>query len=54
MWISGRRAFRPDSQYYRNARKLGLGRRRRASMMSIFVALLVVIGAIGAWFILGG
>ncbi|HEY7087739.1 MAG TPA: hypothetical protein VH518_06585 [Tepidisphaeraceae bacterium] len=54
MWISGRRAFRPDSQYYRNARKIGKprSRPRKASAMTLIAALVVALVAMGVWWMI--
>jgi hypothetical protein len=43
MWISGRRAVRPDSGYYRNVRRKSLKRSRaqRASIATVIVAMIV-------------
>jgi hypothetical protein len=44
MWIDGRRAFRPDSKYYRDTRRARLsgGPSRRGSMIGAIVAIVVV------------
>ena len=43
MWISGRRAFRPDSGYYRNVRRKSLRstRARKASIATVIAAAVV-------------
>jgi len=44
MWISGRRAFRPDSGYYRNVRRKSLrSSRRKASIATVIVAAVVAL-----------
>jgi hypothetical protein len=46
MWISGRRAFRPDSQYYRRTRRLGRPRQLRsggATWLGAAVLMLVIL-----------
>jgi hypothetical protein len=51
MWLSGRRAFRPDSQYYRRTRKLGRSRHVRASAIPV-VAVLLALVILGLWWML--
>jgi len=45
MWIDGRRAFRPDSKYYRDTRRArlsGSGAARRGSIIGAVIAIVVV------------
>jgi hypothetical protein len=51
MWISGRRAFRPDSGYYRNVRRKSLKRSRaqRASAATAMAAIIVAAVCIGIY-----
>jgi hypothetical protein len=51
MWLSGRRAFRPDSQYYRRTRRLGRSRAVRSSVIPV-VAVLLVLLILGVWWML--
>jgi hypothetical protein len=55
MWISGRRAFRPDSNYYRTVRKKNpsaAARLRRASGLTVIVAAVVALVAVGIWWMI--
>jgi hypothetical protein len=51
MWLSGRRAFRPDSGYYRNIRRTGLrrSRRRRAAFAGVIGGIIAI--AVVLWLI---
>jgi len=54
MWISGRRAFRPDSGYYRAVRKRPgrAGRQRRGAGMLAIAAVFVLLLFVGIWWML--
>jgi hypothetical protein len=54
MWISGRRAFRPDSGYYRNVRRKSLKRSRaqRASIATVMAAIVVAVVCVGIYFMI--
>jgi hypothetical protein len=54
MWIDGRRAFRPDSGYYRTVRRKSLrsSRRRNASILGVAIIVIVAIAMI-SWMIFG-
>ena len=58
MWIDGRRAFRPDGNYYRNTRRARLsgggagGPSRRGSMLGVIVAVVAVLVIALAWLLL--
>jgi type VI protein secretion system component VasF len=51
MWISGRRAMRPDRKYYREVRRKSLRRSRgRQGPVAVFVAGILVV-AVVFWFV---
>jgi hypothetical protein len=56
MWISGRRAVRPDRDYYRNVRRIRLRHSvspsRKYSLIAAALASLVTVVAAGVWLLL--
>lgn len=54
MWLSGRRAFRPDSQVYRTLRKQRRSRHRGVSGKSAVGAIVFAIIAGAAWWMIKG
>jgi hypothetical protein len=56
MWISGRRAVRPDRDYYRNVRRIRLRRSispaRKNSLIGTVAAALMTVIALGVWLLL--
>jgi hypothetical protein len=55
MWISGRRAVRPDRDYYRNVRRIRLRRpgaaSRKVSIVGAIVTFVTLLVALGIWLI---
>jgi hypothetical protein len=50
MWISGRRAFRPDRAFYRDRRRVGLRSSRGRRMPGVGWLAGIVVVAVALWF----